>query len=921
MLHSNNREDERTRQQRYLERIGDLQRKIDLTRKKILVEEKKELEIDQLKKVLKDRELGIKNLSLKCKKSKRRLDKLTNSKSWRYTLPLRIIGKNIKLIIRFFKGEKKSVNVDSQAQSQMTLSIKSGRTQIKRIKYSLYSLGFINKGLENLQLLYEQNNDKHMKKLIAWELALWYVNLNTEDGAKQGLEYLSVVLQYEKDQGALRKIAILQAESFEKLGNQEDAKDVISKAIERDAHVDLYFAAANLEKNLPDKIKWINEALNAYNISSILYKESYSSVNYDCLDNQVDNKILNPLDYLLIMPKVSVIIPVYNSQTYIETALNSVLKQTWSNLEVLVVDDCSTDNTVQMVEAYKKIDSRIKLIRAHENGGPYIARNLGLSEATGEFVTCHDADDWSHPEKIEKQVMQLLENSSTMGNTSEMARVFEDLTFYRRGNPGFYTQKNMSSFMFRRAPVIEKIGYWDSVRFAGDSEFIKRFLKVFGEESIVNIAGPLSFPRQTEDSLISNGAFGYSGHKMGVRMEYTEAFEYYHDNSDNLFMPFPHTGRLFPIPEPMLSQGSNERRHFDVILASEFRLPGGTTTSNVEEITAQKELGLKTGLIHLSRYYARTNMPINPKIRDLIDGDQVQMLAYGEKVTCDLLIVRFPPSLQEWQKYIPDVKAKNICVIVNQTPKRDYGENGQVVYDIQQCEKNLKEYFGKSGIWYPIGPSIREALIRYHAEDLQSIRFSEEDWTNIINVQEWHRESRPQKSSVIKIGRHSRDADVKWPAERDELLKVYPDSTEFEVNILGGAAFPEKILGYIPENWHVMKFGELPPQDFLADLDVFVYFIHPDSIEAFGRTIFEAMAVGVPAIVPHRFEKLFHEAAIYAEPHEVRDEIRRLMSDDDYYLGQVEKALQYVESKFGYTQHALRISRKDVRLRHNALQV
>jgi len=920
MLHSNNRENERIRQQKYLERIEGLQRKIDSTRKKILAEEKKELKINELKEVLAGKELDIKKLSLKCKKIERRLDKLIHTKSWRYTLLLRIVGKNVKRIIRFFKGENKSAHVNNQFQPQ-TSSIKSARMQIKRIKYSLYSLGFVNKGLEHLQLFYEQNNDKQIKKLAAWELALWYVNLNTEDGARKSLEYLSVVLQREKDQDALRKIAILQAESLAKLGNQEGAKDVINQAIERDAHVDLYFAAANLDNALPDKIKWINEALSFYNISNISYKENRSLVNYDCLDHKVDNEALSSLENLLVMPKVSVIIPVYNSQTYIETALNSVLKQTWSNLEVLVIDDCSTDNTSQIVETYKRVDARIKLIRAQKNGGPYVARNLGLHEATGEFVTCHDADDWSHPEKIEKQVLQLLKSPSTMGNTSEMARVFEDLTFYRRGNPGFYVQKNMSSFMFRRVPVIEQLGYWDSVRFAGDSEFIKRFLKLFGKESVVNMKGPLSFPRQTEDSLISSGAFGYSGHKMGIRMEYTEAFGYYHDHSDNLFMPFPQTKRLFPIPHPMLSQRADENRHFDVILASEFRLPGGTTTSNVEEITAQKELGLTTGLLHLSRYYARTNMPINPKIRDMIDGDQVQMLTYGEKVTCDLLIVRFPPALQEWQKYVPDVEAKNICVIVNQTPKRDYGENGQIVYDIQQSEKHVKEYFGKNSTWYPIGPSIREALMKYHAEDLQSISFSEEDWTNIINVQEWRRESRPQKSSVIKIGRHSRDADVKWPAEREELLAVYPDSKEYEVNILGGAAFPEKILGYIPENWNVIKFGKLPPKDFLADLDVFVYFIHPDSIEAFGRTIFEAMAVGVPAIVPHRFEKLFHEAAIYAEPYEVRHEIQRLMSDDDYYSDQVEKALQYVETKFGYTQHALRISKKGVQLKDKVLHV
>lgn len=110
----------------------------------------------------------------------------------------------------------------------------------------------------------------------------------------------------------------------------------------------------------------------------------------------------------------------------------------------------------------------------------------------------------------------------------------------------------MSSFMFRRKPVIEKLGYWDSVRFAADGEFKRRFTKVFGKASIVDLkTGPLSLPRQSVESLTGSSAFGYNGHFKGVRKEYVESFEFYHQRTSSLYYPSSQTNRLFPVPEPM----------------------------------------------------------------------------------------------------------------------------------------------------------------------------------------------------------------------------------------------------------------------------------------------------------------------------------------------------------------------------------
>ena len=98
------------------------------------------------------------------------------------------------------------------------------------------------------------------------------------------------------------------------------------------------------------------------------------------------------------------------------------------------------------------------------------------------------------------------------------------------------------------------------------------------------------------------------------------------------------------------------------------------------------------------------------------------------------------------------------------------------------------------------------------------------------------------------------------------------------------------------------------PARFLADGDVFVYFTHPDWVESFGRVIFEAMAVGLPVILPRVYEPLFKDAAIYAEPDEVLAKVDALMADDALYEAQVARALAYVNDRFSYRVHAERIA-------------
>lgn len=110
--------------------------------------------------------------------------------------------------------------------------------------------------------------------------------------------------------------------------------------------------------------------------------------------------------------KVSIIIPTYNRAKLIKKSINSVLNQTYDNIEVIVVDDCSTDNTEEVIKKIK--DERVKYIKLKKNSGACVARNTGIKASTGKYISFNDSDDEYMSTKIEKQYNNLIKNKSDM---------------------------------------------------------------------------------------------------------------------------------------------------------------------------------------------------------------------------------------------------------------------------------------------------------------------------------------------------------------------------------------------------------------------------------------------------------------------------------------------------------------------------
>ena len=116
--------------------------------------------------------------------------------------------------------------------------------------------------------------------------------------------------------------------------------------------------------------------------------------------------------------KVSIITPVYNSEKYLKNTIENVINQTYKNLEMILVDDCSTDNSEKIIKEFSKKDSRIKYIKLKENSGAAVARNTALENSTGRFIAYLDADDLWKENKLEKQIEFMLKNNYAFTCTS-----------------------------------------------------------------------------------------------------------------------------------------------------------------------------------------------------------------------------------------------------------------------------------------------------------------------------------------------------------------------------------------------------------------------------------------------------------------------------------------------------------------------
>lgn len=180
-------------------------------------------------------------------------------------------------------------------------------------------------------------------------------------------------------------------------------------------------------------------------------------------------------------PLVSVVMPAYNVEKYVEEAVRSILDQTFLDFEFIIVDDGSTDRTLEILRSFS--DPRIRLLFNEKNEGNYPARNRGCRLARGKYIAVMDADDVAMPERLEVQVKFMEKNFDVlligsgwhfMGNTDRPVNVltdYEDVKLYLLNNSCF-----LHPSMMIRTEVMQAVGGYDEQYvYAGDYDLLCRF--------------------------------------------------------------------------------------------------------------------------------------------------------------------------------------------------------------------------------------------------------------------------------------------------------------------------------------------------------------------------------------------------------------------------------------------------------------
>ncbi|MDI6097653.1 glycosyltransferase family A protein [Actinoplanes sp. NEAU-A12] len=570
--------------------------------------------------------------------------------------------------------------------------------------------------------------------------------------------------------------------------------------------------------------------------------------------------------------RVSVVVTAYRPGEGLLTAVRSIAAQSWPDLEIIVVDDASPPEHDAILAAAEDLDPRVRLIRLPGNGGTYAARNAGLAAARGDFVTFQDSDDWSHPRRIELQLAPLLAGPAVVASTSEGISVTDHLVMTR---PGIRRGRvNVSSLLFRREAVLRRIGWFDAVRKAADSEYLERIQAAFGPGSVVRVAKPLALIRLTEGSLSRSEIRAYWMHP--ARTAYMSAYRCWHAGVRPLHRERAGTDRPFVAPAHL--SGLSPARRYDVVVAADWRFLTGTQRSALAEIRALRAAGHSVAILHLEslRSVHRQRRSLSPGVQRLINTGRLDQVLETEDVDAGLLLVRQPEVLQFAPEDGCRIRPRRVVLVADRAPARRDGSDRR--YTVPAASAAAVRLFGAAPLWCPQDAAVRNLIAGAEMTDFDLPYVAEP-----LDV------ARPMPAPLgpAVVGTDLCDAG-EWPGDLAEALAVPRRFSDADVRL----RLPESPLrpAGLPASWLVYEPADLDPRTFTAQIDFYLHFPAEQSAEMLSRPALEAAATGCVVLVPGRLADAFGDAAVPCAPADAPAVVRRFQSDPRRYAAQSARA-------------------------------
>lgn len=626
----------------------------------------------------------------------------------------------------------------------------------------------------------------------------------------------------------------------------------------------------------------------------------------------LDDETLSPLDRLTAEivtpvegPKVSIIMPTFCPGEGIRTAIRGLLEQTWQNFEIIVVDDASPDEYQQVFTELSQLDHRIRLIHQERNAGAYVARNVGLSNATGDFITTADDDDWSHPDKIASQVSVMLENPQTVASISAHIRTDEQLELQRVNSSARFLQTNYSSLMFRRE-VIEEIGGWDTVNRGGDSEFLMRLRKFYGSDKVTQIRDqPLAFSRVWNGSLTSGEM--YRGFTATPRQLHIWAIRQWHWDLESLNQkPTRSSNSARPYSVPSTFEAGQRHKNlglFDVIYVTDFFRNAKYVDHVLKEMATLGSRGFRVGYAHLDSPRTTKTAGLPRVLLESQFAGKIIQVSLEDVAETRLLIVYDSAVGMFTDQTGSRITSRRSVLVERELPFLS-GAPERLPTSPAQALSHLDRTF--DSYFEIVGASKRDQ--ERVAASVPPSRLLPDSFIWRTHVDRPAVEIRPPIGKPV-VGFHSYGNKYRWPHNKQVFRDVYI-SNLYETHFSGQLAPAFKKFGKEAFNTsRLFDYADTPTRDFLKGVDFWVYYPEPKLHDDVWEPALMAMRAGKVVILPPSLETVYRHGAIYGQPDEVGEIISDLSSNIQAFERQARLGQSFVDDLFSTEAFYDRVSR------------
>lgn len=577
-------------------------------------------------------------------------------------------------------------------------------------------------------------------------------------------------------------------------------------------------------------------------------------------------------------PLISVIMTSYApDERAFELAARSILNQSWRNLELVVVDDATPGGAPRVLEDLVRDDARVKIIELEENRGTYHARNVGLKAATGSYVTGQDSDDWSHPDRLYRQVKTLQNNDDLVGVVTKAMRSDDNLFRILRGiEPERLCEV---SLMFPAETGRSVGGYLES-RKGADSEFRLR-LELFSGKYVTLVDEPLYLTR------LSSGSLSRTDFKRGWahpnRRAFSNLIKHWHRTArpSDLVLRDQQLGTT-AIPPKFRSRVANTRS-FEYVFLFDWRFDDAETRSALAEVEALGQAGKSVGILQSSGLFSGVGhvARLASIVQERINREEISLIIPDENADIKNLIVRRAELLQFSPAGMFQGTVERLFIIADQPPSAWDGSSP--IYHPEQCSDYALNEFGSKPIWLAQDPAILRYLISY-AGEVEVWRGLLPHVLPLIKQNNYVIPQRPNRRRVV-VGRPAKNIEALWPKDIDTTDALWPaaEDAQVEVRIFGEAeCYLQKFnRDFYPNNWVSFRQDDISPEAFYSSIDYFVYYPEENWPQELSLEALMAYSNGCRVILPRQFENMHGVRAFYSEAKNVKQMIHDLPDPGD----------------------------------------